>query len=533
VGNVAPSVQKRILTELARAGLAIEADPPRAERAPPAGSCLVLFDRLTGEVLEELRAAEALGRHRVLAIALPGTSLGSSDTWSLLRHGASDVVRWDDSNPPACDVIARLQRWAEVDRMLRSAPVRHKLIGDSSRWTALLRQVVEVAAFTPTSILLTGESGTGKELVAHLIHDLDSRPDKGSLVVLDCTTVVPTLSGSEFFGHERGAFTGAVAARDGAFARADRGTLFLDEIGELPLPLQAELLRAIQEGMYKRVGSDTWRDTQFRLVCATNRSLEGAVERGQFRSDLYYRIAAFTCELPPLRERRDDILPLATHFLGEMFPALGRPVFDPAVTEFLARREYPGNVRELRLLMARIAARHVGQGPITVGSLPDAERPGTGGTQVPLWWQGPFEQAIGHAVSIGVGLREIGRVAQQTAVQVAVTAERGNLRRASRLLGVTERALQLRRSSGDLGRTPGAAAAAGELRLADGRSTGRPDQVPAPDRGADDDRDGPLPPAQAGDLPRASGPVPSPWRSAAASSQRAPGADGAGPGQAP
>ena len=498
MGNVAPSVQKRILTELARAGLAIEADPPRAGRAPPAGPCLILFDRLTGEVLEELRAAEALGRHRVLAIALGGTSLGSSDTWSLLRSGASDVVRWDDSNPPAHDVAARLQRWAEVDRMLRSAAVRHKLIGDSSRWTALLRQVVEVAAFTATSILLTGESGTGKELVAHLIHNLDRRPDKGSLVVLDCTTVVPTLSGSEFFGHERGAFTGAVATRDGAFARAHRGTLFLDEIGELPLPLQAELLRVIQEGMYKRVGSDTWRDTEFRLVCATNRSLESAVERGQFRSDLYYRIAAFTCELPPLGERRDDILPLAAHFLAEMLPALGRPAFDPAVTEFLARREYPGNVRELRLLIARIVARHVGHGPITVGSLPDAERPDAG-AQVPLWWQGPFEQAIGHAVSMGVGLREIGKVAQQTAVQVAVAAERGNLRRASRLLGVTERALQLRRSSGDLGHTPAATATARQLRLADGQSTDRPGPSPAPDPGAAPAgaRDGPPSRAQA------------------------------------
>ena len=498
MGKVAPAAQKRILTELNHAGVAVEVDPQRAERTPPAASYLILFDRLTGEVLEELRAAGALGRQRVLAITLAGTTLGSADTWSLLRSGASDVVRWDDSNPPAHDVAARLQRWAEVDRMLRSAAIRHKLIGDSSSWTALLRQVVEVAAFTQTSTLLTGESGTGKELVAHLIHALDRRPDKGSLVVVDCTTVVPTLSGSEFFGHERGAFTGAVAARDGAFARAHQGTLFLDEIGELPLPLQAELLRVIQEGMYKRVGSDTWRDTQFRLVCATNRPLENAVQNGQFRSDLYHRIAACTYELPPLRQRRDDILPLATHFLTEMLPALGRPAFDPAVTELITRREYPGNVRELRLLMARVAARHVGSGPVTVGSLPDAERPDAD-AEDPLWWQGPFEQAIGHAVSMGVGLREIGKVAQQTAVLVAVTAERGNLRRASRLLGVTERALQLRRSSGDLSLQPGATATASQLRQPDGRATDRPDRDP----GADDDRDGPLSPAQARDLPRA------------------------------
>ena len=324
-----------------------------------------MFDRLTNDVLEELRNVGARGRQRVLAIALAGATLDSSEAWCLLRSGASDVVRWDETNPPARDVAARLQRWAEVDRILHSDTVRQTLIGDSPNWIALLRQIVEVAAFTQTSVLLTGESGTGKELVARLIHALDRRPDKRSLVVADCTTVVPTLSGSEFFGHERGAFTGAVAARDGAFARADRGTLFLDEIGELPLPLQAELLRVTQEGTYKRVGSDGWRDTQFRLICATNRPLQDAVERGQFRSDLYYRISAWDCELPPLRQRREDVLPLASHFLSELIPELESPTFDPAVTDFIARREYPGNIRELRLLMARVAARHVGNGPVT------------------------------------------------------------------------------------------------------------------------------------------------------------------------
>jgi transcriptional regulator with GAF, ATPase, and Fis domain len=256
-----------------------------------------------------------------------------------------------------------------------------------------------------------------------------------------------------------------VAARDGAFGRAHGGTLFIDEIGDLPLPLQAELLRVIQEGTYKRVGSDTWRDSQFRLVCATNRPLQDAVKRGQFRSDLYHRIAAWSCELPPLRQRRDDILPLATHFISELIPALGRPTFDPAVTDFIAGREYPGNVRELRFLMARVAARHVGNGPITVGSLPDAERPADS-ADGSAWWQGQFEEAVRHAVSTGVGLREIGKVAQQTAVTVAMTAERGNVRRASRLLGVTERALQMRRSSSAVSLHPGATATS---RLAPGR----------------------------------------------------------------
>lgn len=496
-GEPAPSTRERLIAELARAGLAVQNDVPRTERGAPSGPCLLAFDRLTGEVLEELRAAGAWGRHRVLAIALPGTVLENSDMWSLLRSGASDVIRWDHRDPPAREVVARLERWAEVDLMMRSDAVGGTLVGDSPNWGALLRQVVEVAAFNQTSVLLTGESGTGKELVARLIHALDRRPAKGPLVVVDCTTVVPTLSGSEFFGHERGAFTGAVAARDGAFGRADGGTLFLDEIGELPLPLQAELLRVIQEGTYKRVGSDTWRDTSFRLVCATNRPLRHAVESGQFRSDLYHRIAAWSCELPPLRQRRDDILALATHFLSELVPSLSRPPFDPAVTEFLLRREYPGNIRELRFLMARIAARHIGQGPITVGSLPEAERP-AGEPDSATWWQGSFEEAVGSAVTMGVGLREIGRVAQQTAVAVAVAAEQGNLRRASRLLGVTERALQMRRSSGNLSLPSPGTADPEWLPGADPRSTDQldPPAIPRPAAAPDDKGDRPLSPGR-------------------------------------
>ena len=316
MGNAVPSTQKRVLDELGRAGLAVEVDPRRAQRAPPTESCLLVFDRLTGEVLEELRSAGSWGRQRVLAIALPGTVLENGDIWSLLRSGASDVVRWEDRDPPAREVAARLERWAEVDRIVRSDTIQHTLIGDSPSWITLLRQVVEVAAFTQTSILLTGESGTGKELIARMIQALDHRPDKGSFVMVDCTTVVPTLSGSEFFGHERGAFTGAVAARDGAFARAHGGTLFLDEIGDLPLTFQAELLRVIQEGMYKRVGSDTWRDTSSGSSARPIARFRDAIASGRFRSDLYHRIAAWSCELPPLRERTDDIIPLAIHFIS-------------------------------------------------------------------------------------------------------------------------------------------------------------------------------------------------------------------------
>src|SRR5262249_12424971 len=161
----------------------------------------------------------------------------------------------------------------------------------------------------------------------------DPRPDKGDLVILDCTTLVPQLSGSELFGHERGAFTGAAGPRDGVFSLADGGTLFLDEVGELPLEMQAQRLRVVQERTYKRVAVTAGDAPRFRLVCATDRELLQEVERGTFRRALYYRIASACIRLPPLRERPEDILPLTRHFMeqqrpGEVLPALDEEVRD-------------------------------------------------------------------------------------------------------------------------------------------------------------------------------------------------------------
>ena len=180
----------------------------------------------------------------MLGIATAAGLLDGGGAWRLLREGVADVVAWD--GPDA--VRARIDRWQTVDELVASPLVAEHLVGSSPAWRSVLRDVAEIAYFSDVDVLITGESGTGKELTAQLIHTLD-RPGKGDLVVVDCTTIVPSLSGSEFFGHERGAFTGAVSARDGAFALADGGTLFLDEVGELPLALQAELLRAVQEAL--------------------------------------------------------------------------------------------------------------------------------------------------------------------------------------------------------------------------------------------------------------------------------------------
>jgi transcriptional regulator with GAF, ATPase, and Fis domain len=254
------------------------------------------------------------------------------------------------------------------------------------------------------------------------------------------------LSGSEFFGHEKGAFTGAVATRDGAFALANGGTLFLDEIGELPLELQAKLLRVIQERTYKRVGGNTWQHTDFRLVCATNKDLVEEVRRGKVRHDLYYRIASFICKLPPLRERTEDILPLVHYFLEELRPNEDPLKLDETVRDYLLKREYPGNVRDLKQLMTRISHRHVGQGPITIGDIPEEERPSEEIEQRE-WQDKSFEHSIRRALALGVGLKEIGRAAEETAIRIAVMEENGNLQSAARRLGVTDRAIQMRRAA--------------------------------------------------------------------------------------
>lgn len=429
------------------------------------GPALVYFTTWSPDVLAAVRDLGVAAPGRVLVVAARDTSLTGDLTWALVRAGASDVISGDGSDGLARAVCSRLERWRDIDEIVASVMAKGDLVGSGARWTGLLRQVVEVARFTQVSVLLTGESGTGKELVARLIHELDTRPRKRGLVVLDCATVVPGLSGSEFFGHEKGAFTGAAGPRDGAFALADGGTLFLDEVGELPLNLQAELLRVIQEGTYKRVGSNTWHTTGFRLISATNRDLAADQKSGRFRLDLYYRLAAWQFRLPPLRERSEDIEPLANSFLARSLAdsagmtsgnrAAGPvPRFDPAVRDLLVGRDYPGNVRDLRQLVERIAQRHTGPGPVSVGDVPEEDRPVVTGPAEPVtqaaWHAGAFEGAIRHALSQGADLKEITRAAGETAIAVAVAASDGNLPRAAQSLGVTPRALQLRRASGRL-----------------------------------------------------------------------------------
>jgi transcriptional regulator with GAF, ATPase, and Fis domain len=410
---------------------------------------ILCFSTITDELFEMLREIRHKWSGRILALAASTAAVSVGLSWRLLHAGAAEVLTWDAEGLAARQASARLERWRIVDELADSA--REFLIGDSLAWRAVIRRVVEAARFSSTPILLVGESGTGKELLARLVRSVDSRHRNGKVVgadtvTVDCSTLAPELSGSELFGHERGAFTGAVISREGAFALADGGTLFLDEIGELPLGLQAQLLRAVQEKTYKRVGGNVWQTSDFRLVCATNRDLEELVRRGQFRLDLYHRLAGWVLRTPPLRERRDDIIPLATHFLRKAGVSDDIPKFDPAARQYLLNRNYPGNVRELLQLVQRIAQLHVGPGAISAADIPEEDRP-PGGEIMRAWPDENLERALADAVTMGITLREISQVTTDIAIRIAIHMENGNLQRAARLLGVTDRALQLRRAA--------------------------------------------------------------------------------------
>jgi transcriptional regulator with GAF, ATPase, and Fis domain len=228
-----------------------------------------------------------------------------------------------------------------------------KLIGKSIKWREVLENI-ELVSSTDATVLITGESGTGKELVAQSIHEKSGRKNK-PIVKVNCAAISPELFESEFFGHTKGSFTGAVRDRMGRFQMADGGTIFLDEIGEIPLDLQGKLLRVLQEGQFERVGEDKTRSTDVRVIAATNRNLQTEAEAGNFRLDLFYRLNVFSVHIAPLRERLEDIPLLANHFLKKCAErhACQLSGFSAENLEALQNYHYPGNVRELENIIER------------------------------------------------------------------------------------------------------------------------------------------------------------------------------------
>jgi len=228
-----------------------------------------------------------------------------------------------------------------------------QVIGNSPALEAVLEQVERVAP-TGSTVLIQGETGTGKELIAHAIHSISSRCGR-SFIRLNCAAIPLDLLESELFGHEKGAFTGAIAQKIGRFELADKGTLFLDEVGDIPPALQPKLLRVLQEQEFERLGSPHTHQLDVRLVAATNRDLEEMVKRGEFRSDLYYRLNVFPLLLPPLRERREDIPALVMHFAEILGRRMGREIehIPPETMSALSSYSWPGNIRELQNLIER------------------------------------------------------------------------------------------------------------------------------------------------------------------------------------
>jgi formate hydrogenlyase transcriptional activator len=228
-----------------------------------------------------------------------------------------------------------------------------QLIGNSPALESVLEQVERVAS-TDSTVLIQGETGTGKELIARAIHNISSRCGR-NFVKLNCAAIPLDLLESELFGHERGAFTGAIAQKIGRFELADKGTLFLDEVGDIPPALQPKLLRVLQEQEFERLGSTRTHQVDVRLVAATNRDLTGMASRGEFRNDLYYRLNVFPVQLPPLRARREDIPALVTHFVEIFCRRMGKQIEHiPEETMFaLSSHPWPGNIRELQNLIER------------------------------------------------------------------------------------------------------------------------------------------------------------------------------------
>ncbi|MEM6817621.1 MAG: sigma-54 dependent transcriptional regulator [Pseudomonadota bacterium] len=267
---------------------------------------------------------------------------------------------------------ARLAHLLSQAAQYRGCQRRQRLTGSSESIARVRRMIEQVAGFD-TNVLVTGESGTGKELVARTIHDLSSRADQ-PFVPINCGAIPEDLLESELFGHQKGAFTGAVSDRQGRFELAEGGTLFLDEIGDMAMPMQVKLLRVLQERTFQRVGSGETRVADVRIVAATHRDLKGAVERGEFREDLYYRLNVFPIEMPALRKRLEDIPGLLRELvIGYEHCGKKKLRLQPCALNALAAYPWPGNVRELGNLVERLAILHP-TGVVRVDDLPEKYR---------------------------------------------------------------------------------------------------------------------------------------------------------------
>jgi transcriptional regulator with GAF, ATPase, and Fis domain len=334
-------------------------------------------------------------KQEILGVLAIFTTIPTPDEGPVWLRIFADEIAGAMVNARAFEEIERLQAHLELENTYLQEEVREaRAFGDIIGQTASIQQVlrqIELVAPTDASVLILGESGTGKELVAREVHRLSRRAEH-PLIRVNCASVPRELYESEFFGHVKGAFTGAIKDRAGRFEAADGGTLLLDEVGEVPFALQSKFLRVLQEKQYERVGEEKTRTVDVRIIAASNRDLKKEAEEGRFRQDFYYRLNVFPIEVPPLRERKEDIPLLAAHFLKQAARRLRlpQPRFTEAHARLLQSYDWPGNVRELQnateraLILAQKGALQFDLLPGDLGTPPPLPAPGANSAEPPI-----------------------------------------------------------------------------------------------------------------------------------------------------
>jgi DNA-binding NtrC family response regulator len=444
-----PGLRQSLALLLQEAGydVACEGDPEQAlHRAAAEAFDLILCD----VQMPKMDGVTFLRRYRAeggQALLIMMSAYGSEDSaLAAMREGAYDYLH-KPFRPDEVTMTVRkaeerekLRREVEVLRTSLGAGAASELVVHESHAMRDLLELASRVARHGTTVLITGESGTGKEVLARAIHQMGSRSER-SFTAINCAAIPEHLLESELFGHVRGAFTGATADRPGLFELADGGTLLLDEIGDLPLDLQAKLLRVLEESEIRRVGGRETRKVDVRVLAATAKPLEQAVERGEFRADLFYRLNVVRLHLPPLRERPEDVPALLTHFVRQAATRLGHPVsITPSALDALTRHSWPGNVRELRNAVERAAVLGTG-GPLEPRDFALGATNGNGNGN------GHYQGADTHGASphaVGGGAldlkTQVEAVERQTITR-ALEASGGNRRQAASLLGISLRTL--------------------------------------------------------------------------------------------
>jgi len=392
------------------------------------------------EVLETLRkqreSAGEAGKNIAEPLAIMVSGHGTlADAVRATKAGAYDFLEKPLERERLLvtlrNAIERRTMAREVAGLRAAAEGRFEMVGQSPAMAALYAQIAKVAP-TRTRVLITGESGTGKELVARAIHRESALRDR-PFVKVNCAAIPPELIESELFGHERGAFTGAVARKKGLFEMADGGTIFLDEIGDMSIGAQAKVLRVLQSGEMSRVGGESSLKVDVRVVAATNRDLPAAVAAGQFREDLYFRLAVVPLRVPPLRDRAQDIPLLAQAFVRQIAVENGlreKPMSGEAI-EILSAYSWPGNVRELRNVIERLVI--LSEETIGVGDLPEEIAAESLRQTRPAMDLGPL--ALPPEAE-GLSLRELRDLVERQYVRLKLEANHWNISRTAQVLGL-------------------------------------------------------------------------------------------------